>query len=219
MCHPSCIIFGAKNLAKEEIKGKTVIEVGSYDVNGSLQPLFKSYSPAEYIGADFVKGPGVDVVCNAEKLVKKFGKHRFDIVISTEMMEHVRDWKKVISNLKNVCKPGGTILITTRSKGFAYHAYPHDYWRYEIEDMKEIFSDCEILNLEKDPEASGVFIKARKPADFNEKNLSEYQLYNILADKRVKEIFDKIPVQLMIKQQIRRSTSAVKRAIAKLLGL
>jgi len=51
--------------------------------------------------------------------------------------------------MKAVLKPGGFIYITTRSRGFPYHAYPHDYWRYEIEDMEKIFGDFEIIALEK----------------------------------------------------------------------
>jgi len=65
--------------------------------------------------------------------------------------------------MKAVLKPGGLIYITTRSRGFSYHAYSHDYWRYEIEDMEKIVGDFEITALEKDWEAPGVFLKARKP--------------------------------------------------------
>lgn len=191
MCHISCIVFGAKNLTKEEIKGKRVIEIGSYDVNGSLRPIIESWEPAEYIGVDIEKGPGVDIVCNAEDVVEKFGKESFDVVISTEVLEHVRDWRKVISNIKNICKPNGLILITTRSYGFGYHAHPYDFWRYELEDMKNIFSDCEILVLEKDSQAPGVFVKVKKPNKFIEKELLNYKLYSVVVNKRVREITDK----------------------------
>ncbi len=191
MCEVSCIVFGVKNLNKEEIKGKRVIEVGSYDVNGSFRPIIESWEPREYIGVDIEKGPGVDIICNAENLVEKFGKESFDVVISTELLEHVRDWRKVISNIKNICKPNGIILITTRSHGFVYHAYPYDFWRYELEDMKHIFSDCEILALEKDYQAPGVFIKVRKPNKFIENELSNYKLYSIVVNKRIKELTDR----------------------------
>ena len=191
MCHVSCIVFGAKNLTKEEIKGRKVIEVGSYDVNGSLRPIIESWEPAEYVGVDIEKGPGVDFVCNAEDIVEKFGKESFDVVISTELLEHVRDWRKVISDIKNICKPNGIIFITTRSKGFDYHAYPYDFWRYELEDMKYIFSDCEILVLEKDFQAPGVFLKAKKPNKFVEKDLSDHKLYSVVVNKKIKEITDK----------------------------
>jgi len=91
MCHVSCVIFGASNLSKEEIQGKRVIELGSYDVNGSLRTYVKSLNPSEYIGVDIKKGPGVDIVCDAENIVDKFGNEAFDVVISTELLEHVRN--------------------------------------------------------------------------------------------------------------------------------
>jgi SAM-dependent methyltransferase len=190
MCNAYCISFGAVNLKPEEVRGKRVIEVGSYDTNGSLRPLVESYHPSEYIGLDIAEGPGVDVIGKAEDMLDRFGKESFDIVISTELLEHIRDWREGIHNIKNICKPGGIILITTRSFGYPYHEHPYDFWRYELEDMKHIFSDCSIEKLEKDP-AKGVFIKAKKTHDFTEKDLADYRLYSILLNKRVKEITDK----------------------------
>ena len=187
MCHASCINFGIQNLTEKEIQGKRVIEVGSYNVNGSLRNIIEEMSPAEYIGVDITEGPGVDIICNADDLVKKFGENSFDIVISTEMMEHIRNWREVISNLKKLCKPNGIILITTRSYGFEYHGWPYDFWRYEVEDMKEIFSDCNIQSLEPDNLHSGVFIKAIKPINFVEKNFKDYKLHNIVVNQRRKE--------------------------------
>ncbi|WP_217423095.1 class I SAM-dependent methyltransferase [Methanocella conradii] len=106
MCNTKCILFGAINLKKEEIEGKRIIEIGSLDVNGSLRPLLESYNPKEYIGVDIVKGPGVDKVCNVENLVEEFGENVFDVVISTELLEHVKDWRKAISNMKKNVKRG-----------------------------------------------------------------------------------------------------------------
>ena len=191
MCLVSCVVFGAKYLSRDEVFGKRIIEVGSYDVNGTIRPIVESWEPAEYIGVDLEKGPGVDLTCNAEDLLEKFEKESFDIVISTELIEHVRDWRKVISNLKKICKPDGIILITTRSYGFGYHAYPYDFWRYELEDIQNIFSDCDILALEKDYQAPGVFLKARKPKTFHEKDLSSCNLYSVVVNERVSKISDR----------------------------
>lgn len=218
MCNVSCILFGGIHLKEEEIKGKRIIEVGSSDVNGSLRPLLESYKPKEYVGVDIINGPGVDIVCNAEEIVNKFGKERFDVVVSTELLEHVRDWRGVISNIKNICKPSGIILITTRSYGFGYHAYPYDFWRYEVEDMKIIFSDCEILVLEKDPQAPGVFIKVRKLNKFVEKNLSNYKLYSIVVNKTLKEITNKdfknlYFIRLILKRKIKDVMYKVRRFV------
>jgi SAM-dependent methyltransferase len=182
-----CILFGAIQLKKEEIEGKRVIEVGACDVNGSVRPLFESYKPKEYIGVDIAAGKGVDLICEAGALAAKFGSRSFDVVIATELLEHVRDWRSAIHNIKDICKPAGKVLITTRSFGFVYHGYPFDFWRFEIEDMEYIFKDFIIEKLEKDPE-KGVLIKAKKPEDFKELDLSEYALYSIVADKRIKEL-------------------------------
>jgi SAM-dependent methyltransferase len=174
------MIYGIKNIKIEEIEGKSVIEVGSYNVNGSLKDHILKMKPKEYVGVDVQSGSYVDIVCNAENIIDKFGKEKFDFVLTTEMMEHVENWQKVISNLKNICKPNGIILLTTRSKGFGKHNYPNDFWRYEIEDMKHIFSDCIIENLESDSRYPGVFIKIKKPDSFIEKDLGSYQLYKVI---------------------------------------
>ena len=93
-----------------EFKGKVVIEIGSRYVNGSVRPLIEKFcKPKEYIGVDISPGKFVDKIVPAEKLVKVFGKNRFGVVISTEMLEHVSDWKKVINNMKEILKPGGYI--------------------------------------------------------------------------------------------------------------
>jgi hypothetical protein len=98
--------------------------------------------------------------------------------------------------MKAVLKPGGLIYITTCSRGFPYHAYPHDYWRYEIEDMKKIFGDFEIITLEKDWQDPGVFLKARKPTNWSPNDLSQIELYSIIVGRRIKKLIgmDKAPL-------------------------
>lgn len=191
MCNVDGIKWGAKNLTKEEIKGKRIIEVGSYDINGSLRYIVELLEPAEYIGTDIAKGPGVDVICPAENLVEKFGKESFDVVISTCTLEHIKDWKKAISNIKNICKPNGIILIIVPSD-WPYHECPYDFWRYKKEDIKSIFSDCSILLLEEDPQIpSLVYVKIIKPDEFIEKELLNYQLYSVIVNKRIRKIQNK----------------------------
>jgi SAM-dependent methyltransferase len=185
MCTIECIYFGARNLSKEEVAGKRVLEIGSYNVNGSLRQIVQSWGPAEYIGVDIEKGPGVDVVCKGEDLLQMFGKESFDIVLCTEVMEHVVDWKKIISIIKNICRKNGTILLTTVSYGFRYHPYPIDLWRYEKADLEAIFGDCEIQKLEGDSLSRGVYIKVRKPENFTERDLSDYKLYNMIVDQKI----------------------------------
>lgn len=190
MCNVHGVIFATLNLKQEEVMGKRIIEVGALNVNGSVRPILEQYKPKQYVGVDLVKGPGVDIICNAENLLEKFSKNSCDILVSTELLEHVKDWRKTVSNFKNVVKPGGIILLTTRSIGFQYHAFPFDFWRYQIEDFQNIFSDCILQSIAKDPEI-GIFAKIIKPENFVEKDLSDYELYSIVTKKRIKELNEK----------------------------
>lgn len=185
MCSGHVIAFGMRSLHNENVKGKRIIELGSQDVNGSLRDYIVSLNPREYIGIDNALGKGVDIVCDVMDAIDKFGIRSFDIVICTEMLEHVFDWRKVISIIKGLCIEGGIMVVTTRSKGFHYHPYPYDFWRYEIGDMKEIFSDCLDVIVENDPEGGGVFVKAKIPTKipigtlFVEKDLTKHELYRM----------------------------------------
>ncbi len=192
MCHNSCIIFAASRLTHKDIEGRRILDVGSLDVNGSMRSIMEAFKPEEYLGVDIQEGPGVDVVLDAADLVERFGRESFDVVLSLEVLEHVRDWRSVISSMKQVCRPGGMILMTTRSRGFEYHAHPSDFWRYETEDMRMIFSDCEILRLERDQQHPGVFVLVRKPEEFVECDLEAVQLYSIIADSRVDYVSDEL---------------------------
>jgi len=166
------------------LKEKRVLEVGSKYVNGSVRPLIENFcSTREYVGVDIEPGKFVDVILPAEKLVEYFGPESFDVVISTELLEHVQNWRLVINNMKSVLKRGGYIYITTRSYGFPYHAYPYDFWRYEIEDMRKIFRDFEIIKLVKDHEAPGIFLKAKKTSNALI-DLSNIALYSMILGKR-----------------------------------
>ena len=62
--HDSVMAFGQSMLTADNVRGKTVIEVGSMNVNGSLRGHVTALSPASYVGIDFMAGSGVDVVCD-----------------------------------------------------------------------------------------------------------------------------------------------------------
>lgn len=176
---PSVMAFGMRALGPGEVVNQRVLEVGAYDVNGSLRPYVESLRPSSYLGVDLVPGPQVDQVCSVYDLVTRFGAEAFDVVICTESLEHMEDWRRAISNMKRVLKPGGKLLVTTVGKGFPYHAHPGDYWRFEPEDMQRIFADFQLDLLETAPAAidsHSVFVSATKPKNFREVALDGYQV-------------------------------------------
>ncbi len=186
----------------EEVRGKKVLEVGSCDVNGSVRAVIEMLQPAEYIGIDIERGPGVDRVCRAEDLEKVFGNNVFDVVISTCVLEHVRYWKQALLNMKRVCKPGGIIIMIVPHT-WAYHGHPSDYWRYSLEDIKHIFSDFDIMQLDEDSGMKRlVYVKAKKPDDFQEQRIEDYQLYSVITGRRERELvphdFKKLRYRLLV---------------------
>ncbi len=190
MCNPGVRTYGEAQLSESIVRGKRVVEVGSRNVNGSLREHVDQFGPASYLGVDIEAGPGVDEVCDAEDLVARYGPASFDLVICTEVLEHVRNWRIVISNLKQLLTPDGVVLITTRSFGFPYHAFPHDFWRYEVDDMRTIFADMTIEAMATDPGAPGVFVTARRPLHLIERDLTGIRLHSMIKRRRCRELSD-----------------------------
>ncbi len=186
-----CAVFVARSLGEGAagLTGLRVIEVGARGLYGGYRAIAELHGGVrEYIGVDIAAGPGVDVVCDAVELTDRFGPGSFDVVIATELIEHVRDYRAVVSQLKGVCRPGGLIVLTTRSRGYVYHAAPFDFWRFETCDMERLFSDCEVMLLEEDREEPGVFLSARKPRDFEEADLTGFEVFSVLHGRRVADL-------------------------------
>ena len=209
MCNSACIRFAENRLTESEIKGNRVLEVGAMDVNGSVRNMAVQHKPVAYVGVDIAPGPGVDEVCDVQNILRQYGHAAFDVVICTEVLEHVREWRTAISKLKHVLKPSGVLLLTTRSKGFPYHGYPHDFWRFECHDLEAIFSDLEIEALESDPLSPGAFMKARIPVDFVEKDFRSFELYSMIKEKRSRDIRTVDIVCFRVIWSIRRGFSSI----------
>ena len=62
MCTLSCKTFARESLRRDDVQGKSVIEVGSQNVGGSVRGIVEALQPATYLGVDIVKAIGVDCV-------------------------------------------------------------------------------------------------------------------------------------------------------------
>lgn len=135
-----------------------VLEVGSYDVNGTVRPHFRA---ARYVGVDVIEGPGVDRVVASTAF--PFDTGFFETVVSTEMLEHAEFPAPVLWEIWRVLRPGGVLILTTRSEGFPPHN-PPDYHRFSIAQIRDllIWTGFSVEVVDTDPEAPGVFVVARK---------------------------------------------------------
>lgn len=132
--HPQCFeLF--KPVGKAAAAGSKVLDVGSYDVNGTLKPLFQH---CRYTGCDIGAGPNVDVVQTLPHVLP-FDDNAFDVVVSANCLEHCkRPWELVLE-MDRVLKPGGTIAVSLPWVSIGYHPYPIDCYRITTDAMTELF--------------------------------------------------------------------------------
>jgi SAM-dependent methyltransferase len=66
---------------------------------------------------------------------------QFDVVLSGQVIEHVRKVWLWTREVARVCKPGG-LVITINPVSWGYHEAPVDCWRIYPEGMKALYEDA-----------------------------------------------------------------------------
>lgn len=144
-----------------DLADKSVLDVGSLDVNGSPRSIFTG----KYHGLDMQGGPGVDEVGNAHNLILHTGS--WDVIVCTEMLEHDSLPWISLQEMRSAVKEGGYLILTTRGydeRGcFPVHGYPEDHWRYSVSGLTHllVWSCWKPIEVVPDPEAPGVLSIAR----------------------------------------------------------
>lgn len=119
MAHPQQQAFcqSVKKRFPKYFSGTMVLDIGSLNINGDNRTLFDS--DTLYLGIDVAPGPNVDIVCVAHEL--EFPEATFDVIISTECLEHDRHWVQSLKNSIRMLRPGGLLLITCATTGRPEH--------------------------------------------------------------------------------------------------
>jgi SAM-dependent methyltransferase len=155
--HPEVdqFIVRVKELHPEYFAGKKVLEVGSQNINGSVRGHFVN---CDYTGIDLGEAPGVDVVSD---IIDYKHPEEFDVVISSEMLEHCKEWKKALKQMYANIKPGGLFILTcagpNRQEHGTHNHTPQDskftlehYRNISIGDFNkalpilDLFGECEL---------------------------------------------------------------------------
>jgi SAM-dependent methyltransferase len=67
----------------------------------------------------------------------------FDIVLCSEVMEHVREPEAMLREIRRVLRPGGFLVLTTPFM-VPMHEEPHDYFRYTCHGLKYLCTKAEL---------------------------------------------------------------------------
>jgi SAM-dependent methyltransferase len=121
-----------------------ILDIGAYDINGNYRHHFDNPNWT-YVGLDQEAGPNVDIVVTDHD---DWGiNEEYDVVISGQALEHVKDMHKFIRNVEQALKPGGQTCIIAPNHGYASeHRCPVDCWRIMPDGLKFLFT--EICNLD-----------------------------------------------------------------------
>lgn len=143
----SILDFIARIKARDNVFSGHVLEVGSFNVNGSPRPLFSD--ALTYLGIDLAGGPGVDIVMDACDLSTAWPSVAFDTALCCETLEHcLRPWI-VLDEMKRVLRPRGYLWISTPTFGFPLHRFPLDCYRFGEDAYRGwMFAGMELLALE-----------------------------------------------------------------------
>ena len=118
MAHIEQWVFCEKVKAKfpNHFKNVTVLDIGSFDVNGNEEFLFEN---SQFYGLDLMEGPGVNIVCSAHEYDAP--DETYDTIISCECWEHNPFYAESIQNAVRLLKSKGLFLFTCATIGRPVH--------------------------------------------------------------------------------------------------
>lgn len=119
MSHPEQLAFFrcVADTNADILAGGRLLEIGSYDVNGSIRAIFSSAH--EHVGVDLAPGPGVDLVSFGHDV--DLPDASFDATVSGECFEHDPHWPDTLANMARLTRPGGLVAFTCASRGRPEH--------------------------------------------------------------------------------------------------
>lgn len=115
--------------------------------------ILSNSAVTNYIGLDIESGLNYedtkpDYLWDGKKM--PFDDATFEVVISTEVLEHVSDPNAYLTEVKRVLKPGGLFFFTVPFL-MSLHEVPHDYYRYTPFALENIFNKVGFTDIKVKP--------------------------------------------------------------------
>ncbi len=126
------------------------------DVGLNVGAGFTKLHPA-ILNLDIVTGTAIDCQAQAEHL--PFADSVFDLILTQETLEHVRDPFLSVKEMYRVLKPNG-VLYCQLPFVIGYHPGPTDFWRFSPEGIRALVEqagfECEEVSIAVGP-ATGFY--------------------------------------------------------------
>ncbi|ORE89149.1 type 11 methyltransferase [Oceanococcus atlanticus] len=118
------------SLSSDALSAPRVLDYGAAD--SPYRELLPKAS--EWVAADLGGNPQAQMQLNGDGSVPT-GASEFDLVLSTQVLEHVADPALYLNECYRVLKPGGRLVLSTHGI-MVWHPDPHDFWRWTSEGLK-----------------------------------------------------------------------------------
>lgn len=112
------------------------------DVGCGKMPFEDLYSQLSnyYFGVDWSPEGEADVINNLNEGLS-FADKSFDVVVCTDVIEHIFQYKNLMSEICRVLKPKGYLILGVPFL-YGLHEEPHDYFRYTRHGLRKLLGDA-----------------------------------------------------------------------------
>lgn len=127
--------------------GGLVLDAGAGD-----GPYRHHFARARYEAADFEAVPGKEYtgnmyVCDLAAIPVE--DHRYDVILFSQVLEHIPEPLAVLIELHRVLKPGGRIFASA-PLFYEEHEQPYDYFRYTQFALARMFEEAGFKDMQID---------------------------------------------------------------------
>ena len=132
--------------------GAAVLDLGAGDA-----PYRELFGHTRYVTQDWGESPhyaarSADIIGSADAL--PVADATFDLVVCTQVLEHVPNPQAVLGECFRLLRPGGRIALSVPLI-WELHELPHDYFRYTDPGLRHLLTRAGFEELEIEPRSDG----------------------------------------------------------------
>jgi SAM-dependent methyltransferase len=120
------------------LPGARVLDAGAGDCRYRVHFGHVHYESADFLEVDKPYGE-VDYICDLADLPME--DERYDLVLFTQVLEHVPRPADVLWELRRVLKRGGALWLTA-PLFYREHEQPYDFFRYTQFGLRQLLGEC-----------------------------------------------------------------------------